>query len=237
MTALCVWYSQHVSDSDMSWHGAAGEQLQCACYYYRHTAIRVYYPRWIKALRGSGLIQPANGNNNFSVQWLRRWAGLTHMHTLQELYYLLIYLSLCHWMIRQNTGEPGTSSWFKHRTAIFNRTLLFPCDWTLKAACNQHSSPPQPVALTRLHLFTNLWTFHIFTDVYKSSTALIFLKHSSENALPSPTEKVKGHLHLISQHFYEWGRQELGYRQKQVYVMQVSPATKHEWVHEFTDVL
>lgn len=159
------------------------------------------------------------------------------MHTLQELYYLLVYLSLCHWMIRQNTGEPGTSSWFKHRTAIFNRTLLFPCDRTLKAACNQHSSPPQPVALTRLHLFTNLWTFHIFTDVYKSSTALIFLKHSSENALPSPTEKVKGHLHLISQHFYEWGWRELGYRQKQVYVMQVSPATKHEWVHEFTDVL
>lgn len=71
----------------------------------------------------------------------------------------------------------------------------------------------------------------------KAALHWFFLKHSSENALPSQTEKVKGHLHLISQHFYEWGRRELAYRQKQVYVMQVSPATKHEWVHEFTDVL
>lgn len=120
MTALCVWYSQHVSDSDMSWHGAAGEQLQCVYYYYyyyRNTAIRVCYPRWIKALRGSGLIQH---NFFFSVQWLRRWAGLTPIHTLEELYYLLIYLSLCDWMIRQNTGETGTSSWLSNTERLFS---------------------------------------------------------------------------------------------------------------------
>lgn len=85
-------------------------------YYYSNTVICVYYPRWIRALRGSGLIQH---NFFFPVQWLRRWAGLTPIHTLQELYYLLIYLSLCHWMIRQNTGETGTSSWFKHRPCYF----------------------------------------------------------------------------------------------------------------------
>lgn len=160
----------NVSDSDTSWHDAGGEQLQCVYYYY--FLFFIFFKKHSDPSLLSQMNQstPAGIQASYSRQMViitsffqSRWAGLAPIHTLVELYYLLIYLSLCHWIIRQNTGETGTSSWLSNTEWLFStEPCYFLVIWHWR----------QPVTSTGYALTHSLWnwlgciflqTFGLFT--------------------------------------------------------------------------
>lgn len=150
MTALCVWYSQHVSDSDTSWHGAAGEQLQCVI-------IIIETQRSVFTIPDESEHSGVQASYSQQMEIITKEVGGSHSYTHIRRTTVSIDLLVAVSLIRQNTERLG-------RVHGSNTDPVISL-WSDTEACNS-TAPPHSLwtwlgcfFLQTLGLFTCLQMF------------------------------------------------------------------------------